>query len=210
MPIRSAAHPGLDDTRLSLRPSDALVVVDVQRDFLPGGALGVPDGDRVVPALNRCIALFGRLKLPVVFTRDWHPADHCSFRAQGGPWPPHCVAGSDGAAFAAGLTVPDDASIVSKATTAQADAYSGFQRTGLGELLRGLGCKRLFIGGLATDYCVLATVRDAIGEGFAAVVLRDAIRAVNVHPGDGERAERDMAEAGAELVGTDLLAGDAA
>ena len=210
MSERPTSQQSSADERLALRPGDALVVVDVQRDFLPGGALGVPDGDRVVPALNLCIALFTRMRLPIVFTRDWHPPDHCSFRAQGGPWPPHCIADTDGAAFAPGLTVPAGARIVSKATTAQADAYSAFQRTDLDEWLRGHGSRRLFVGGLATDYCVLATVRDAIGEGFEVMVLRDAMRAVNVHPGDDERAERDMADAGAELVTSDRLAGDPA
>jgi len=180
-----------------LRRSDALIVVDVQRDFLPGGALAVPEGDQVVPVLNRYIALFEKEGLPTVFTRDWHPSDHCSFSAQGGPWPPHCVAGSDGAAFAAALAVPATGLVLSKATTSEADAYSGFQHTGLAAWLRERGCSRLFIGGLATDYCVLETVRDALAEGFAAVLLRDAVRAVNVHPDDGARAEQAMREAGA-------------
>lgn len=195
------------DPQWTLKRGDALVVVDVQRDFLPGGALGVPEGDRVVSVLNRYIALFRDQALPTVFTRDWHPADHCSFHDQGGPWPPHCIAGSDGAAFAPGLDVAATAEVISKATEAQADAYSGFQRTGLGELLHRLGCGRLFIGGLATDYCVLATVRDALADGFEAIVLRDAIRAVNVHPGDGERAERDMRDAGAGMATLDLVDG---
>ncbi|KAI5916410.1 isochorismatase family protein [Thauera sp. 2A1] len=210
MPQHSRTRPEPEGGRLALRGGDALVVVDVQRDFLPGGALGVPDGDAVVPVLNRCMELFLRVNLPIVLSRDWHPADHCSFRAQGGPWPPHCIAASPGAAFAPGLAVPEHAHIVSKATTAVADAYSAFQRTGLGERLRSLGCGRLFIGGLATDYCVLATVRDAIGEGFDVVVLRDAMRAVNVHPGDGARAEHDMTEAGAQLVTSKQLVGGGA
>ncbi|MBS0555029.1 MAG: isochorismatase family protein, partial [Proteobacteria bacterium] len=146
MPQHSRSRPGGRDQHLALRAGDALVVVDVQRDFLPDGALGVPDGDAVVPVLNRCIERFGSFDRPVVLSRDWHPADHCSFRDQGGPWPPHCIAGSDGAEFAPGLAVPARAHIVSKATTAQSDAYSAFQRTGLGELLRSLGCGRLFIG----------------------------------------------------------------
>lgn len=180
-----------------LRPGDALVVVDVQRDFLPGGALAVAEGDQVVPVLNRYIARFEEAGLPTVFTRDWHPANHCSFRAQGGPWPPHCVAGSEGAAFAPGLAVPATVLVISKATTPEADAYSGFQRTPLAQWLRDQGCRRLFIGGLATDYCVLETVRDALAAGFAAVLLRDAVRAVNLQPGDGARAEQAMREAGA-------------
>ncbi len=204
-----ATPPGASRS-LTLTSGDALIVVDVQRDFLPGGALGVPDGDAVVPVLNRYIALFGQAGLPVVFTRDWHPANHCSFRAQGGPWPPHCVAASAGAAFAPGLDVPAAAAVISKATTAEADAYSGFQNTGLADWLRRHGCRRLFIGGLATDYCVRATVLDALAEGFAAVLLRDAARPVDVQPGDGTRAEREMRDAGAGLATLDTFAGDSA
>lgn len=180
-----------------LQPGDALVVVDVQRDFLPGGALAVAEGDQVVPLLNRYIARFEQAGLPTVFTRDWHPANHCSFRAQGGPWPPHCVAGSEGADFAPGLVLPATGHVVSKATTAEADAYSGFQGTTLAAWLRDRGCRRLFIGGLATDYCVRETVCDALAAGFAVVLLRDAVRAVEVQPGDGARAEQAMREAGA-------------
>lgn len=178
-------------------PGDALIVVDVQRDFLPGGALAVAEGDQVVPVLNRYIAHFEQAGLPSVFTRDWHPANHCSFRAQGGPWPPHCVTDSAGAAFAPGLVLPASGHVVSKAATAEADAYSGFQGTGLADWLRARGCRRLFVGGLATDYCVRETVRDALAAGFAVVLLRDAVRAVEVQPGDGARAEQAMREAGA-------------
>lgn len=183
-----------------LQPADALVVVDIQCDFLPGGALAVPQGDRVVPVLNRYIRLFHDRNLPLVFTRDWHPADHCSFRDQGGPWPPHCIAGSAGAAFAPGLEVPAEAVVMSKATEASADAYSGFQGTTLAEWLRRHHCRRLFIGGLATDYCVLETVRDALREGFAVLLLGDAVRAVEVQAGDGLRARQSMVEAGARPI----------
>lgn len=210
MSATPTAWPELAGTRLEPCPGDALVVVDVQRDFLPGGALGVPEGDRVVAPLNRCSALFEQLHLPIVLTRDWHPADHCSFYPQGGPWPPHCVADSAGAGFAPGLVVADDAHIVSKATRSDADAYSGFQHTGLADWLRDRGCRRLFIGGLATDYCVLATVRDARNQGFDVVALRDAMRAVDVQPGDGERAQGAMVAAGALLASVDEVAGASA
>lgn len=210
MSATPATAPSLDASALTPDTGDALVVVDVQRDFLPGGALGVPDGDAVVPALNTCIRRFGAAGLPTFFSRDWHPSDHCSFRDQGGPWPPHCVAGSAGAAFADGLQVPEDAVVISKATKTHADAYSAFQGTALADRLRERGCRRLFIGGLATDYCVLATVRDALREGFAVVVLCDAIRAVNVKPCDGERAEEEMRRAGAELASTTRLRGSMA
>ncbi len=181
-------------------PGDALIVVDVQNDFLPGGALAVSDGDEVVPVMNAWAGRFRAAGCPVVYTRDWHPANHCSFAAQGGPWPPHCVRDSDGAAFAPGLDVPDDAIIVSKATTPSAEAYSGFQGTDLAEELRRLGVRRLTVGGLATDYCVLATVRDALAAGFEVTVATDAVRAVDVEAGDGERALAEMSEAGATLL----------
>lgn len=179
---------------------DALLVVDVQNDFLPGGGLAVPDGDAVVPVLNRYLALFGQHKLPVYASRDWHPANHCSFRAQGGPWPPHCVAGSMGAAFAVGLALPHAAEVVSKASTPECDAYSAFGGTSLGTRLAGAGVKRLFVGGLATDYCVLNTVRDALALGYEVVLLTDAVRAVDVMPGDGEHALAEMHGLGAHFA----------
>lgn len=184
-------------------PGDALLVVDVQNDFLPGGALGVPRGDEVVPPLNRMISRWRELGLPVVLTRDWHPAGHCSFHGQGGPWPPHCVAATPGALFAPSLVVPADALITSKGTDPRREAYSAFQETGLGDHLRRLGVRRVFIGGLATDYCVRATGEDARAEGLEYVVLTDAVRAVDVHAGDGERALEELAAAGAILTTTD-------
>ncbi len=176
---------------------DALLMVDVQRDFLPGGSLAVPGGDAVVPVLNRYLELARRHGLSVFASRDWHPADHCSFRSRGGPWPEHCVSGTAGAAFAPGLEIPADVTIISKAMQRDADAYSAFAGTGLARLLRDRGVKRLLVGGLATDYCVLNTVRDALREGFGVLLLEDAIRAVNVEPGDGERARTEMRRAGA-------------
>jgi nicotinamidase/pyrazinamidase len=178
-------------------PGDALIVVDAQVDFLPGGSLAVPGGDEVVPVLNRCIELFHARELPVYFTRDWHPADHVSFREQGGPWPPHCVQGTQGAGFAPGLDRDRDDQVISKADNSDRDSYSNFEETDLKERLRYQKVRRVFVGGLATDYCVLNTVGDALKEGFEAVLLVDAIRAVNVKPGDGERAVRKMVKLGA-------------
>lgn len=176
---------------------DALIIVDVQNDFLPGGSLAVPDGDAVIAPINRYAALFAKHALPVFATRDWHPGDHCSFKPRGGPWPPHCVADSRGSAFPAALALPAAAAVVSKATERDRDAYSGFERTGLAPQLRAAGVRRVFVAGLATDYCVLATVTDALAEGFDAVVLTDAVRAVDVMPGDGERALGAMRALGA-------------
>jgi nicotinamidase/pyrazinamidase len=177
--------------------SDALVVVDVQNDFLPGGSLAVPGGGAVIAPLNRMLARFAAAGRPVVATRDWHPPDHCSFQAQGGPWPPHCVAGTAGAEFSEALELPADSEVVSKATTAEAEAYSGFQGTELAAWLRERGVTRLLIGGLATDYCVRRTVEDALAAGFEVVILEDAVRAVEVQPGDGVRALQAMADMGA-------------
>lgn len=182
---------------VTVSPGDALIVVDVQNDFLPGGALAVPQGDQVIEPLNRAAVLFEAKELPVFATRDWHPENHCSFKAQGGPWPPHCVAGTRGAEFAPGLRLPASAVVISKATTPERDAYSGFQGTELAELLRRRGVKRVVVGGLTTDYCVLNTVKDALTQGFQVLLLTDAIRAVDVKPGDGEAARTEMERAGA-------------
>lgn len=192
---------------MRLQDTDALIAVDVQRDFLPGGSLAVPEGDAVVPVLNEYIRRFVRADLPVIATRDWHPPDHCSFAAQGGPWPPHCVRETRGAEFAPDLALPKDVVIVSKATQTGADAYSAFDGTGLAVLLRAQGVARLLVGGLATDYCVLATVRDGLDAGFAVALLRDAVRAVGIEPGDEAKALEQMREAGAALI--DLAAIDA-
>jgi len=176
---------------------DALIIVDLQNDFLPGGSLAVPDGDAVVPVLNTWIRRFRAAGLPIFATRDWHPADHCSFQDQGGPWPPHCVVGTKGAEITPELVLPPDAFLHSKATRPEKEAYSDFEDGDFGHQLRELDVTRLFIGGLATDYCVRATVLDALKEGFQVVLLLDAIRAVEVQPGDGERAIAEMREAGA-------------
>lgn len=181
----------------ALRPGDALLIVDLQNDFLPGGSLAVPDGDRVVAPIQSWVSRFVAAGAPIFATRDWHPEDHCSFRAEGGPWPPHCVAGSAGAAFAPGLALPAGAVVVSKATGRDADAYSGFAGTDLDRRLRDAGARRLFVGGLATDYCVLNTVLDALRLGYAVVLLTGCVRAVEVAAGDGERALAAMRAAGA-------------
>lgn len=190
----------VDKGEATLLRGDALIIVDLQRDFLPGGALPVPQGDEVVPVINAYIGLFKDKGLPIVATRDWHPPNHCSFKDRGGPWPPHCVQGTPGAQFAPGLELPPDALIVSKATDPQEEAYSGFQGTDLHERLKSMGVRRLFVGGLATDYCVLSTVKDALSLGYRVFLLRDAVRAVDAHPGDGDRAVEEMVSLGAVPV----------
>jgi nicotinamidase/pyrazinamidase len=173
--------------------TDALLIVDVQRDFCPGGALAVPQGDRIVPAINR---LLGMTHWVTVATRDWHPPDHCSFKAQGGIWPAHCVADTDGAAFHPELRALQIRDVVSKAVTKDSEAYSGFQGTDLAQLLRTSEIRRVFVCGLATDYCVKATALDARRAGLEVVVIEDAIRGVEVHPGDCAAALAEMRAAG--------------
>ncbi len=194
--------------RLTPRNGDALIVVDVQRDFLPGGSLAVAHGDEVVAPLNRYMRIFEQKGLPVFATRDWHPADHCSFREKGGRWPVHCVVGTSGAEFAPGLEFPAHTRIVSKDTEPDQETYSGFQakETNLAGRLRALGVKRLFIGGIATDYCVLFTVLDAMAAGFEARLLVDAIRPVEVVAGAGEAASRERQGRSAVPVNLEQLA----
>jgi len=193
--------------RHDLQPGDALLVTDIQNDFLPGGSLAVQGGDEVVPVLNRYLEIFTARNLPVFATRDWHPGHHCSFRAQGGPWPQHCLAGTHGAEFAAALRLPPSAVIISKATTPEHDAYSSFLRTDMDSRLRAAGIRRIFIGGLTTDYCVLNTTRDALQLGYQVFVLVDAIRAVNVRHGDGQRAVDEMIALGAQCITLQGFAG---
>ena len=178
---------------------DALVMADVQNDFVTG-SLAVPGSAEVVPLLNHYAAAFAARSLPVFATRDWHPPDHCSFRESGGPWPVHCVAGTQGAAFVAGLILPAGTIVVSKATALDREAYSAFAGTDLDASLRSRGTRRLFVGGLATDYCVLHTVCDARALGYRVFVLLDAIRAVDVARDDGTKAIAAMQRAGAETI----------
>jgi nicotinamidase/pyrazinamidase len=189
---------------------DALVIVDVQNDFCPGGALGVSGGDEVVAPLNRYAQRFAEAGARVFATRDWHPARTTHFREHGGLWPPHCVRETAGAQFHPALRLPANAVILSKGMDPDEDAYSGFQSRdeggrALGELLRRHGVRRVWIGGLATDYCVRATVLDARREAFEVVVLANAIRAVDLNPGDGDRAREEMRAAGASFVDVEAL-----
>ena len=184
-----------------LGPHDALVVVDVQNDFMPGGSLGIAGGDAVVPILNEYVR---KARWAHVFaTRDWHPPGHCSFRERGGPWPPHCVQGTKGAAFAQDLQLPADTTVLSKGTDPERDAYSSFEGTTLDDALRAFEIERLLVGGLATDYCVLHTIRDARARGYAAVLLDDAIRGVD--PASSRRAREEMLLLGATPATLDTL-----
>ncbi|HYE35134.1 isochorismatase family protein [Methylocaldum sp.] len=191
--------------KIPLTSKDALLIADVQNDFLAGGSLAVPRGDEVIEPLNAYIECFRRLGLPIFAIRDWHPRGHCSFIEQGGPWPAHCIAETRGAAFAASLKLPPDVQIVSKATRTDTEAYSGFSGTDLHDRLRQRDVETVFVGGLATDYCVLNTVRDALAFGFRVYVLGDAIRAVNLRSEDGEKAISEMVRLGARLISQDRI-----
>ncbi|XOZ32535.1 nicotinamidase [Halomonadaceae bacterium KBTZ08] len=182
----------------SYASDDALMIVDVQNDFCPGGALGVEDGDAVVPVLNRAIEAARQAGVPVVASRDWHPERHSSFKPQGGPWPPHCVQETEGAAFHPDLALPEDVHRVSKGTFEAEDQYSALDGTGLGDWLWHQGVQRLWVGGLALDVCVRATVLDALKEGFAVKLMHEATRPVD--PDGGRQALEAMRDAGADIV----------
>ena len=176
--------------------TDALIIVDVQNDFCPGGALAVPRGDEVVPIINQLL----EQRWLSVATKDWHPADHCSFKAHGGPWPPHCVQGTAGAELHPELAATKIQVVITKGSHPDRDAYSGFQGTELAKLLRESGVNRVVVCGLATDYCVRATAHDALQEGFEVLVLEDVIRGVEVQPGDSQRALEELRQEGAKVV----------
>jgi nicotinamidase/pyrazinamidase len=175
---------------------DGLIVVDVQNDFCPGGALPVPDGDAVVEPINRLMDT-----VPfIVATRDWHPPDHLSFSEQGGPWPVHCVRDSEGAALHPRLDVSRIDAVVDAGREPEDEGYSGFERTELERLLRDRGVDTVHVAGLALDYCVRATALDARRAGFDVVLHRGATRAINVDPGDDERTLQELREAGVKVV----------
>ncbi len=180
-----------------LKQGDAVLAVDVQNDFCPGGALAVEDGDKVVPVLNRWIEAAQKKGVPVVASRDWHTLSHCSFKAQGGPWPEHCVQDTHGAEYHPDLALPADAVRVSKGTAFDKDAYSAFDGTGLAGYLKDRGIERLWIGGLAQDVCVLETVKEACHHGFETHVLVPATRPVD--PDKADIVLREMREVGAIL-----------
>lgn len=185
----------------------ALLIVDVQNDFCPGGALAVNEGDQVIPPLNEAAAAVAQRGGLVLASRDWHPRQTKHFAEFGGKWPVHCVQGTEGAAFHPNLRLPEGTMIISKGTGTEDDGYSAFEgHTDSGEtldaVLRKHGIKRLLVGGLATDYCVRASALDALKHGYEVIVLTDAIRGVDLQPGDSERALQEMQSAGAHLMTT--------
>jgi nicotinamidase/pyrazinamidase len=194
-----------ESAQYHIRPDDALVIVDVQHDFLPGGALGVAEGERIFGPIDALAPRFAR----VYATRDWHPADHSSYAQYGGPWPVHCVAGSHGAAFDERLDLDHVDVVVDKGTDRETDGYSGFAATTLDADLQEHGVHRVFVCGLATDYCVKATAMDAKAAGYDVVVLADASAAVNVDDGDEAAALDELRAAGIAVANSADVAGNA-
>ena len=188
-----------------MKAKAALIMVDVQNDFCPGGALNVPRGDEVVGVLNRYSERFRALGLPIIATRDWHPAKTSHFKSYGGVWPEHCVQHTHGAAFRADLQLSGGEIVLSKGMEADEDSYSAFHGkdetgTPLAPLLRRLGVEQIFVGGLATDYCVKETALDGMKQGFQVAVLGDASRGVNLRPDDSQRALTEMRAAGVKIL----------
>ena len=200
MSMPNPHQPTTDEIRQQLEQGDALLIVDVQRDFCPGGSLEVPEGDQVVSVLNRWIDAAQQRGIPIYASRDWHPQNHISFQNRGGPWPVHCVQNTSGVEFHPDLHVPDKTRVGAKGTDENKDAYSAFDTTDLADELRQNDIRRLWIGGLAQDVCVHATVLDACRESFEVNLIENATRAVNVKPGDGERALDEMRQAGANVI----------
>jgi nicotinamidase/pyrazinamidase len=180
-------------------PKRALIVVDVQNDFCPGGTLAVPHGDEVVEPLNRVIDEFLERGEPVYKSRDWHPPTTKHFAAYGGVWPVHCVQNTKGAEFHPALRDDPRITVISKGL-GDTNCYSAFDETDLLDQLKQQNVEEVVVGGLATDYCVKSTVLDALKNGFKVKALENAMRAVDVQPGDGERAIGEMREAGAQTV----------
>lgn len=183
----------------------ALLIVDVQNDFCPGGALAVFEGDCIVPVLNRYVEEFQKRNRPIFASRDWHPKKTEHFKDYGGPWPEHCVQNTPGAQFHSQLNLPPETIILSKGMEPDAESYSAFHgidqdRNSFLKLLQGHHTQTLFVGGLATDYCVKSSVLDALTFGFSVYVLEDAVRGVNLKPGDSRDAMAEMQVKGAKGI----------
>jgi nicotinamidase/pyrazinamidase len=182
----------------------ALLIIDFQNDFTSGGALEVPEGDEIAEPVKRLAGNFD----VVAATRDWHPPDHASFKAQGGPWPVHCVRGTHGAHFHPAMDGIEPDAVVDVGQGRDDEGYSGFENSDLARLLRDHDAGEVYVCGLATDYCVRASAIDACREGFDVTVVEDAVRGVEVNPGDSERAFQDMRDAGARIASSaEVLAG---
>ncbi|AIF69398.1 pyrazinamidase/nicotinamidase pxnc [Palaeococcus pacificus DY20341] len=180
---------------------EALIVVDMQKDFMPGGALPVPNGDRIIPRVEEYIGLFKERGALIVATRDWHPENHMSFKEYGGIWPKHCIQNTKGAEFV--IKLPEDAIIISKADKPDKEAYSGFEGTGLANILKEREVKKVYICGVATEYCVKATALDALKHGFEVYLLKDAVKGIN--PSDEEKVLKELEENGVKIATMNVL-----
>ncbi len=193
--------------QIKLASGDVLIITDMQNCFLPGGSLPVTEGDSIIGPLNAALDIFTGAGLPVIFTRDWHPPNHCSFRVRGGPWPPHCVRGTEDAAFSRKLHIPPQPVVISKAVEPdkeQYSAYFGHDAAGatMADNLRAIKPQRIFIGGVATEYCVFNTVLDMLKDGYNVYVFEDGVKPVEVNSGDGQAALETMEKRGARLIRT--------
>jgi nicotinamidase/pyrazinamidase len=188
-----------------MKKNNALLIIDVQNDFCPDGKLAVPEGDAIVPMLNKYISIFARNQWPIFASRDWHPKKSAHFQEFGGQWPEHCVQDTSGAKFHPVLRLPQDAIILSKGMDPDKDSYSAFQTidsrgNDFSHLLNSFSIKELFVGGLATDYCVKWSVLDALKFGFKVTLLTDAIKGVDLKPKDSEAAIEEMVKLGAKKM----------
>lgn len=185
---------------IKISDHDALLVVDMQNDFLPGGSLAVSGSDMIIPVINSYLDTFTKAGQPIFASRDYHPANHMSFVAQQGQWPPHCVAGTSGAEFHPALHFSDNTIIISKGTAQDKEAYSALESTGLASMLHDHDIRRVFVCGVATDYCVHASAKDLLTEKFEVILLTDAIKAVDLVAGDGDKAITELKALGATQI----------
>lgn len=195
------SNRGSSSSNDMLGDGSALIIVDMQNDFMPGGSLPVPEADKILPVVNKYIEIFMAKGLPIFASRDWHPPNHISFRQRGGIWPVHCVRNTFGAKFHPDLKLPRSATVVSKATDPNREAYSAFDRTELADMLRAKGIKRLFVAGVATDYCVKNTVLDALGHGFEVILLEDATKGLT----NSTAAIEEMKSKGVKVIRLEQL-----
>ena len=195
-----------------MKPNKALLIVDMQNDFCPGGALGVKQGDKIIPKINRYIKLFSKNKLPIFVSRDWHPKKTAHFKKFGGVWPAHCVQKTKGAAFHPKLKLPKDPILLYKGMDPDKDSYSVFQAedafgNSFIQLLKKIGIQEIYIAGLATDYCVKYTAMDAINKGFKIKILVDAVKGVNLKPNDSKEALDFLTRVGAKKLTLETTGG---